>query len=248
MVKVVIGTEASQFIPQRVLQYSIEKHTPGVEVYVRSQIEKPMGGTKFGFVRFHLPSMFGFQGKAIYLDADQIVLSNLNELADLLDENHKLALVCQPEGYFGQKPVPQRLETSVMVLNCDQLHQWQPETMFRPVVPNNSPLQPGQIHYRDFMWLTWMDKQDILCIDPAWNHFNILKDHTKLLHFSHVSSQPWKHPRHPLTEFWSHWLVQAMAAGYISRRDLLQAVLKRHIHPYFLRFVLQTSRREFSLQ
>ena len=242
MVKVVIGTEASQHIPQRVLQYSIEKCTPGAEVYVRTQTEKRMGGTRFGFVRFHLPSMFGFQGKAIYLDADQIVLSNLNELADVLDENHKLALVCQPEGFFGQQPVPQRLETSVMALNCDQLHDWQPETMFHHVVPNDAPLQSGQIHYRDFMWLTWMDKTEILCIDPAWNHFNILKATTKLVHFSHVSSQPWKNPRHPLTEFWSQWLIQAMAAGHVKRRDLLQAILKRHIHPFFLKFVFWRGR------
>jgi lipopolysaccharide biosynthesis glycosyltransferase len=245
MIKVVIGTEASQYIPQRVLQYSIERGTPGVEVYVRTQAEKRLGGTKFGFVRFHVPSMFGFQGKAIYLDADQIVLTDLNELAHLLDDNHKLALVCHPEGFFGHSPVPQRLETSVMVLNCSQLQNWQPETLFNRVVPNGALLQTDQIHYRDFMWLTWMDKSDILCLDPAWNHFNILKDNTKLLHFSHVSSQPWKNPRHQLTEFWSHWLAQAMAAGYVNRLDLLQAILKRHIHPYFLRFVFGKNHNAF---
>lgn len=237
MVKVVIGTEASQYIPQRVLQYSIDKHTPGAEIYSRTQAEQRVGGTKFGFVRFHVPAMFGFQGKAIYLDADQIVLANLNELADGLDSHHPLALVCQPQGYFGQHPMPQRLETSVMVLNCDQLQHWQPETMFDRVVPNDAALQPGQIYYRDFMWLTWMDKADILCLDPAWNHFNILEDATKLVHFSHVSSQPWKNPRHPLTEFWSQWLVEAMAAGYVKPLELVKAILKRHMHPYFLKFV-----------
>jgi hypothetical protein len=237
MIRVVIGTEASQYIPQRVLQYSIEKSTPGAEIHVRTQAEQRLGGTKFGFVRFQLPAMFNFQGKAIYLDADQIVLADLNGLAAALDDQHPLAVVCQPQGYFGQQPVPQRLETSVMVVNCNQLPHWQPQTLFRPVVANDAPLQPGQIHYRDFMWLTWMDPRDIQCLDPAWNHFNILEPNTKLVHFSHVRSQPWKNPRHPLTGFWSHWLAQAMGAGYVSRGELLQAVLRRHIHPYFLRYV-----------
>jgi lipopolysaccharide biosynthesis glycosyltransferase len=239
MVRIVIGTEASQYISQRVLQYSIEKHTPDAEIYIRTQTEKRLGGTKFGFVRFHTPSMFEFEGKAIYLDADQIVLKNLNNLVSLLDEQHHVALVCSPEGYFGQQPVPQRLETSVMVLNCHKLRYWCPNTIFNHIVPNDLPLKEKQIHYRDFMWLTWMDPHKIQCIDPGWNHFNILNSNTKLVHFSHVRSQPWKNPRHPLTNFWVKWLLEAIDAGYIKRRELFHAVLKRHIHPYFIKYMFQ---------
>ena len=60
----------------------------------------------------------------------------------------------------------------------------------------------------------------IQSIDPAWNHFNIVKDNTKLTHFSHVRSQPWRNPSHPLTRFWYKWLREAVHHGDISRLEL----------------------------
>lgn len=238
MINVVIGTEDNQLIPQKVLEYTIRQHCKGeVDIRACRQSEPRMGGTKFGFVRFHVPSIFNYEGKAIYLDADQIVLTDLQELVDHLEEQFCLALVKDPVGFFGNKPAPPRYETSVMVLNCDKLKHWQPQTLFNNVVPNDSVLQPGQIHYRDFMWLEWMDKSEIQLLEPGWNHFNILKEDTKLIHFSHVASQPWKNPQHPLTEFWAKWLQKAIRAGFVSRWELLSEILNRHIHRYFLKYV-----------
>ena len=238
MIKVVIGTEESQFIPQKVLEFSIRYHTTNeVDIRCVRQIERRLGGTKFGFVRFGVPSMFNYEGKAIYLDADQVVLSDLQLLVDSLDDEHTLALVRDLFGTFGAKPVPKRNETSVMVLNCAKLKAWNPQTLFNNVVPNDVTLEPGKIHYRDFMWLKWMDEEEIQLLDSAWNHFNILREDTKLVHFSHVASQPWKNPQHPLTEFWSHWLVKTIKSGFLKRTELLREIAKRHIHPYFLRYI-----------
>ena len=237
MINVVIGTEENQFVPQKILEYSIHQHSNS-ELDIRSitQQENRIGGTKFGFVRFHVPSIFDYQGKAIYLDADQVVLADLQELLDTLDSNHLLGLVENLVGFFGDKPVPKRKETSVMVLNCDQLKDWQPETLFNNVVPNDSVLEPGQIQYRDFMWVKWIDDDKIQQIDSSWNHFNVLRKDTKLVHFSHVASQPWKNPDHPLTEFWSQWLVATLESGFLEVKDLRHAIRKKHLHPYFRKY------------
>ena len=233
-----IGTEDDQLIPQKVLEYSIHKNakTP-VRVQAVKQETERVGGTNFGFVRFFVPKLNNYQSKAVYIDADQLVFTDINELGDALDSNHAIGLVNQPQGTFGTKPVGQHNQTSVMVLDCEKLHDWNPDTMFAHVVPNRSELQPGQIHYRDFMMLTWFDQSAIQPIDPRWNHFNIVEPDSKLTHFSYVRAQPWKNPSHPLTEFWSKWLREAIRAGAVGRLELIKEVMRGAIHKRFLAYL-----------
>lgn len=239
MVKVIVGTERNQYIAQKVLEYSIKKNaTVPVEISFTTQTEMRRGGTNFGFVRFHVPEMCSYRGKAIYLDADQLVFEDIKRLHDSLDDEHGVALVNSPEGYFGNKPVGQQNQTSVMVLNCESLRDWNPKVMFEPVVPNRTELKDGQIHYRDFMMLSWMDPNRIQPLDPRWNHFNIINEDTKLVHFSHVRSQPWKKPKHALAEKWGMWLREAVRDGYVKRWELVRDVLTGHVDRHFLRFIM----------
>lgn len=235
---VYIGTEDAQLIPQKVLEYSIHKNTSSpIKVQAVKQESKRVGGTNFGFVRFLVPKLNNYKGKAIYLDADQLVFTDIQELGNALDANHAIGLVNKPEGTFGKKVVGQHNQTSVMVLDCEKLTDWVPDTMFSPVVPNRSDLKPGQIHYRDFMMLTWFDQQKIQSIDPRWNHFNIVEPDSKLTHFSHVRSQPWKNPSHPLAEFWGEWLREAIRAGAVGRIELLKEIFRGAIHKRFLSYL-----------
>jgi hypothetical protein len=235
---VYIGTEDDQLIPQKVLEYSILKNTKSpVNVHPVKQDMDRVGGTNFGFVRFLVPKLNDYTGKAIYLDADQLVFTDINELLDALDDDHVVGLVNNPEGTFGKKVVGKHNQTSVMVLNCEKLTDWNPDTMFSNVVPNRAELGPGQIHYRDFMMLSWYDQSKIQPIDPRWNHFNIVNPDSKLTHFSHVRSQPWKNPSHPLTEFWGGWLRKAIRAGAVGRIELLKEVFRGAIHKRFLTYM-----------
>lgn len=235
---VYIGTENDQLIPQRVLEYSIHKTVsqPVRVCPVKQEIER-VGGTNFGFVRFLVPKLNGFRGRAIYLDADQLVFTDINQLGQSLDSAYSIALVNQPRGTFGQKPVGQHNQTSVMVLDCEMLQDWNPDTLFDNVVPNRAELAPGQIHYREFMMLSWFDQSKIQPLDPRWNHFNIVEPDSKLTHFSYVRTQPWKNPRHPLTKFWGQWLREAIKSGAITRRELLGEIWRGAVHKYFLRYV-----------
>jgi lipopolysaccharide biosynthesis glycosyltransferase len=242
MIKIVIGTEPTQYVAQRVLEYSIRKHASAeVEVIGGQQSQKRLGGTKFGFVRFLVPSLCGYQGTGIYMDADQVVLGDVIELAGSLQPPHMVGLVRDIEGTFAGEPVAPRNETSVMVLDCASLKSWDPQTMFDQVVPNKAPLQPGQIHYKDFMRLTWLDQDLIQPIDPRWNHYNLVREDTRLVHFSHVREQPWKRPEHPLTGFWEEWLHEAMGAGYLTRSDIVKAVALGRIHRHFLRHAIRAA-------
>ncbi len=233
--RVFIGTESNQYVTQRVLQFSIDlKSSSKVEtIPVRQKLQR-VGGTNFGFVRFQVPSLSDFSGQAVYIDADQVVLDDIHKLFDLLPSQFPVGLVTNPEGTFNGKPIPVGNQTSVMVLDCSKLSSWKVPDLFLNVVPNREHLQPGQIHYRDFMALKWFDPERIFSIPPAWNHFNIVKDETKIVHFSHVRSQPWRNPEHELSDWWNGWLVQAVNEGYISRTRLRFEILRGHIDRRFL--------------
>jgi hypothetical protein len=240
VLNVVIGTQKNQFLAERVLEYSIRKHASReVNVRVMHQDRASPGGTKFGFVRFCVPSVCDFRGRAIYLDADQVMLGDIHELAEQLHAPHAVGIVRKIEGSFGGKPVAERNETSVMVFDCEQLSSWNPEKMFDPVVSNDTQsLEAGQIRYRDFMRLAWFDPTLIEEIDPRWNHYNVVRDDTKLVHFSHVREQPWKRPNHPFSQFWLGWLRETVATGALTKGDVLKSVLRGHAHPHFLRALL----------
>lgn len=237
-IRIFIGTEPSQDVPRRVLTWSIQSMSADVEITPITQVHERIGGTNFGFARFLVPNLSSYQGTAVYCDADQVLLSPIEQLVSLTDHSKDVWLVQEPEGDFnGKEPVGN--QTSVMVLNCGALKDWNPETLFKNVVPNRSPLGEGQIHYRDFMTLKWLDPARIGAIPPRWNHFNILRDDTALVHFSHVRSQPWKNRRHELSDWWIEQLNSARKAKYVSANQIIRACLRKDLHPDCLRVILK---------
>ncbi len=63
MIQIVIGIQANQYVPQRVLEYSIRKQTASsVDIRPQRQSARRVGGTRFGFVRFGVPHSFGYRG------------------------------------------------------------------------------------------------------------------------------------------------------------------------------------------
>jgi len=233
--RIFIGTEPNQYVTQRVLQFSIDLHADGsVEtIPVRQKLAR-VGGTNFGFVRFQVPSFTSYSGKAVYIDADQVVLDDINQLVNSLPSEFSIGLVTKPEGTFNNKVIPEGNQTSVMVLDCSKLSDWRIPEMFSNVVPNRESLLDGQIHYRDFMTLKWFDQSLVYSLAPTWNHFNLVRSDTKIVHFSHVRTQPWKNPAHELSDWWNDWLVRAVNARYISRARLRFEILRGHIDSRFM--------------
>ena len=71
--------------------------------------------TGFSFYRFAIPEMCHYEGRALYLDADILVLSDLEELIrkDMLGKG-ALARPAPPISWY----------TSVMLLDCSKLKSW----------------------------------------------------------------------------------------------------------------------------
>lgn len=236
-IKIFVGTEPLQYIPQMVLADSIRRTTSSpFEIKFCTQQQKRMGGTNFGFVRFMVPSYCNFEGKGIYLDADQLVLQDIKGLWNALPEGSDVGFVQDAEGFFGDRPAVRANHTSVMIMRCDMLKTWDPSKIFDRVVHNKTEqLAEGQMRYRDFMYLNWHDLSKMTPLDPRWNHLNILRDDTKLVHFTHVASQPWRNPKHRLAEFWETNLRQSISSGAIKKTEIIREIAKRHLHPHYLR-------------
>ena len=246
-IRIAIGSEPLQRIAADVLKHSILRRTERPVQFVESwtidgwhpilkEIPKLPRGTRFNTFRWCLPGLFG-QGKAIYLDSDQIVLSDIGELWDSLPDGATIACVCNAVGVFGKRqPEPGKPQTSVMVADVGRMSALMAK--YARGHNDRGPVQDcaaGGLVYADLMQGAWIPWGQIAELPPEWNHFNLKYENTKLLHFSKVSDQAWRCPDHPSAEAWYSELRETVEAGIITTTDLESEVGRGHLHGVFLK-------------
>lgn len=250
-IRVFIGTEPKTEIARKVLECSIVRRTqakveftpmigPGWEY----PIDAIKVGTGFSLRRWMIPAACGWQGKAIYLDADQVVFGDIAELWTA-DRNFPAPagtsawLTYQPDK-CSASPWPQ---TSVMLVDCAAAKKqwgWHIDKVLEHLSGK------AKAAYHDFMHGTWMAPQPQK-IPVGWNHLNVFDKHTKLLHYTKEPEQPWYRPEHPLARHWKLELTAAINGGYVTREMLEEALAKwsvkedwrptNGLHPEYARFL-----------
>src|SRR5262245_2056561 len=89
--RVFVGADRSQALGVKVLEFSIKRRTD-MPVTVRSMHDldlpepadvRQSKRTGFSFTRFAIPALAGRAGRALYLDADMLVLRDLRELYEM---------------------------------------------------------------------------------------------------------------------------------------------------------------------
>ncbi len=229
--RIYIGTESKTLIAQKVLEYSIVRRASvPVELVpmVGSAWEYPTGGipvgTGFSFRRWMIPRATEWEGTAIYLDADQLVLHDIAELAELCSDPTAATVRCsyQPDK-FSATPWPQ---TSVMWIDCEKAGRDASAWGFRIDQLLARARGWTKKQYADFMHGTW------LAVPPArlptrWNHLNVYEPgNTRLLHYTKEDQQPWYYPKHPQAGLWREELKEAIRNGYIDKADFAAALGK----------------------
>jgi hypothetical protein len=191
MIPIYIGSDQRQAPAERVLEYSIRKHTDAeVEIHWMRygdpgfddwNLGRPPGklkagkgwGTNFSCFRFAIPELAGFQGYAIYLDSDMVVTG---DIADLYSYQVK-------GKWNGTSPK----FTDVSVVDCEGL---------KGVLPPLEQLKTeghSLSHYRRMLWAAERYTHTIP-IDE-WNCRDRVPGSCKLLHFTNMGTQPWTpHP------------------------------------------------------
>jgi hypothetical protein len=239
---VFVGTDESQHVATRVLEYSLRKHSSRpvvVHAMTADGIPAPKDEenrprTRFSFCRFTIPERMGFRGRALYLDADMLALADPAELWRLPFGAQKVLCTFQPgpppawrdNGFFR----PGR-QFSVMLLDCARL-PWRIEEIVRG-------LDERRFTYPQLMFELCLVARDEIAerIPAEWNH---LERHepglTRLIHYTVASTQPWRRRGNPNGSIWYRYLAEAVEAGAVSARDLETGVEKGHLHVDLLRF------------
>lgn len=251
-VRVFVGTEPKTYIAQRVLECSIRRRT-NADVEFTPMVGKVWEydttgfkqGTGFSLRRWMIPAACNWHGRAIYLDADQLVFGDIWELWTVPDRNPipKCAawMTYQPSK-FSRTPHPQ---SSVMVLDC-QRAQALPFFHIARVVEFLKE-NPSREAYAGLMFPDWM-KPPPGKVGNEWNSLNVYADgKTKLLHYTKEPEQPWYRPDHPYAVRWQMEFQVALSLGYITDTDVVDAVARfgvqedwrptNGLHPFYLRYL-----------
>jgi hypothetical protein len=233
-VRIFVACSRSEWLPRKVLEFSIRETTKlPVQVTAIGDFERAIPvpkearnrpRTPFSFQRFLIPELCGFQGRAIYLDADMQVFTDIGDLWNApMDGNDLLAV---SEGTAGR-----RGQYSVVLLDCARLG-WKVEDIVRG-------LDEGRFTYEQLMYEMCVAADVGRTLDPAWNSLErFTPGVTRLLHYTDMDTQPWVSLDNSLQALWVSCLRRAIDAGFITAEDLRRETALGHVRPSLVAEVL----------
>ena len=211
-----VGTHGEENRPaEKALEYSIKLNSSvpyEIEFMDTARGKEAWNGwdkstwyTKFSNFRFAIPELRNFQGRAVYLDVDQIILKDPKELANLPIDNDK--------GWLALDST----RTDVMVYDCSKfkdLPNW-------PTIEQMKQSRDRIDGYLSKMMHLWQPLPHHWCCNDGGivseqdNKFQSQpynKQDTCLLHYTQLDWQPWKpypkqfsYPPHPHPRAESLW-------------------------------------------
>lgn len=240
-IRIFVGCDDSMMIPANVLEYSIRKHTkhPVQVFYMRNMpIPNPKDaanrpGTGFSFNRFLIPKLAGYEGKAIYIDADMLVFDDIAKLWNIPFDGKTVLCSTQtevPKGWEGKQNNDHGegrywtagRQMSVMLMDCSRL-DWDIERII-------AGLDRGDYTYKQLMAEFCILPEDQIA-DTIPNEWNCLEwyeeGRSQLTHFTVVPVQPWRNDRSPLNEFWQNAYKEALAAGAVPMSIVEECVQRK---------------------
>lgn len=243
-VRVFVASTAAEWLPTRVLEFSIQETSAlPVQLHRIASFERsiPMPKelrnrprTPFSFQRFLIPELCDYQGRAIYLDADMQLLTDIGELWNAPMDGHDLLTV--REGTDGRKG-----QFSVVLLDCERL-QWRIESIVQG-------LDEGRYTYEQLMYEMCVAGSVGRTLDPGWNCLEKYEPgQTRLLHYTDMATQPWVSLNNPLSHLWVGCLQRAIDAGFITEEELAREIAAGHVRPSLMEELKQPQVRKSDLR
>ncbi len=216
-IRVFVGAVHSHRLFVEVLRWSIQRHTRrSVEVLSIGDLmgdtlalpKRPenLPNTPFSFQRFAIPMLTGWQGRAIYLDCDKVVLK---DIAELHDRPMRFGQKVLRRTWMGPDGRVKMRSSSAMLMDCARLREWEPQRIA-------DELDAGRYSYGDLMKLKplWLKGS----VPRYWNSFDLYEPgRTAVLHYTRKSTQPWINRGHPFESVWFEALYSGLDAGAVSR-------------------------------
>ena len=241
-IRVFVGTDKSQMLAAKVLEYSIKKHASmSVDVIPMCDLPVPLPidpknhpRTGFSFARFLIPSLCAYKGRAIYLDADMLVFADIAKLWEL--PMNGADIICAEQA--GEKGRVRQY--SVMLMNCSNL-QWNIDDIVQG-------LNAGHYDYQQLMYEFYLLSQERIRADLPyeWNSLEFLEPgKTCLIHYTDMPTQPWVSRRNHNRAIWYQYLREAIAEGFIPREQLYQEIEQGHVSPDLPQHVGLAAHKDF---
>jgi lipopolysaccharide biosynthesis glycosyltransferase len=166
--RIFIGYDHRQPVSYAVLTQSILSHAT-VPVSVTPLVLgtlplKRQGLTPFTYSRFLVPWLCEYQGWALFMDADILVLGDVKELFACADSRYAVQVVTNPLRKFER--------ASVMLFNCEKC---------KVLIPEYVELA-DKLHT-----LCWVQEDEIGPLPPEWNHlvgYDKPRADAELVHFT----------------------------------------------------------------
>jgi len=176
-----------------------------------------------------IPALCQHRGRALYLDADMLVLGDVAELADMPLGSRKLlcSAPAATDEWAGHGPIDNfGARTAVMLLDCERLG-WDIDEIV-------AGLDEGRYSYEELMSDLCVVEPDEIAdtIPPEWNDLERYDPTTtKLLHYTVVPTQPWRNDENPLGEIWTSWYRDAVEAGAVPPEEVESLIAARKVKP-----------------
>jgi lipopolysaccharide biosynthesis glycosyltransferase len=168
VLRVFIGRDERQPIAYNVLADSIVRHASRTvsitALNLRALPIKRRGLTQFTFSRFLVPYLCGYEGKALFLDADMVVTGDIAELFESDIDSHQV-LVNKDQQPFEW--------ASAMLFDCAACPVLTPEFIDNP--------KNGLLDFK------WCENGGVGAFAPEWNHavgYAEPRTGVKLYHFT----------------------------------------------------------------
>ncbi len=181
--RIFVGVDSRQPVAYHVLRHSLEATaSKPLDIQPIRYDWCPMkrqGLTEFSFTRYMVPWFCDYEGKALFMDADMLVRSDIHELAALFDSMDDAVAVVKSERRFEW--------SSLMFFNNEKCRELTPE-----LIEAGTPM--------DFKWAASVGE-----FPEQWNHligYRPPMPDAKLVHFS-MGIPVW--PETAKSEFAKEW-------------------------------------------
>jgi hypothetical protein len=146
------------------------------------------------------------------LDSDTVCLADVAELVD--SSMHGGAILALPDAY--KHSGAERWGLSVALFDCARC-RFDLQAIF-------DEIGTGLYTYSDLHQLTPRFRAshpvEVAALDANWNVFDRHDGSTKLIHYTNLLTQPWKHRGHPYGALWFRYFAEARREGFVTDADI----------------------------
>jgi lipopolysaccharide biosynthesis glycosyltransferase len=236
--RIFVGTDRSQLLAVKVLEYSLRKHA-SIALELRPMLDLPLPEPKdprqgkrtgFSFARFAIPELAGYEGRALYLDADMLVFADVAPLWRMPFAGAKVIIQDDIPAHARHPsrtgaPTRRIRQSAVMLLDCDAL-DWDPRVIIAGL--------DGRYTYEELVYQLCVLKPDeIRCTIPfEWNSLEHYEEgKTCLIHYTDMSTQPWVSPENRNGFLWVRCVREMLDAGALSMDEIEQDIALGYVRP-----------------